>query len=126
MATQLLELLSQPIVDNNRNASQYFEDAWYQLVDALGGEGVDLGADVSALTLRVTANESGISGNSDNIVTIQDAIDAILNSVKSQSLLHAKINKINREMEELKQQSQASLRAKINRIDRRVTALEQS
>jgi len=35
----LLELRSLPIVDNDGNATAYFEDAWYQLINALGGEG---------------------------------------------------------------------------------------
>lgn len=35
----LLELRSLPIVDKDGNATAYFEDAWYQLINALGGEG---------------------------------------------------------------------------------------
>jgi hypothetical protein len=35
----LLELRSLPIVDKDGNATAYFEDAWYQLILAVGGEG---------------------------------------------------------------------------------------
>lgn len=35
----LLDLLALPIVDKNGNATPYFEDIWYSIVDSLGGEG---------------------------------------------------------------------------------------
>ncbi len=46
MGTAFLELLSVPIADKNGNATQYFEDAWYQLIQSLGGEGSTITTDV--------------------------------------------------------------------------------
>ena len=46
MATSFLELLSVPITDDNGNATPYFEDAWYQLIQSLGGEGSTITTDV--------------------------------------------------------------------------------
>lgn len=47
----LLELRSLPIVDAEGNATAYFEDAWYQLIIAVGGEGAPTATDITNTTV---------------------------------------------------------------------------
>jgi len=51
----LLELRTLPIVDKNGNATAYFEEAWYQLINAIGGEGAPPITDTTNTTYLPTS-----------------------------------------------------------------------
>lgn len=52
----ILELQSLPIADKDGNATAYFEDAWYQLIHALGGEGAPSVTEVTNSTVLAIAS----------------------------------------------------------------------
>lgn len=62
MPTTFLELLSVPITDENGNATPYFEDWCYQLIQSLGGEGSTITTDVEK-SIESTARTPYIVGS---------------------------------------------------------------
>ena len=64
----LLDLLALPIVDKNGNATPYFEDVWYSVVDSLGGEGAP-----SISTITIIESEDSQSFQS-NVKTLKRSV----------------------------------------------------